>query len=78
MEKKQLEEAIREVSRDETVRAVVFSSNVPGVFCAGADLKERASMSDDEAELFVTRLRTLMSQVASLPAPTIAVAEGAR
>lgn len=72
----QLEDAARELSQDESVRAVVFSSAVPRVFCAGADLKERATMSDADAELFVARLRTLMSKIASIPAPTIAAMEG--
>lgn len=74
--KHQLERAVGEVSLDSSVRAIVFSSGVPGVFCAGADLKERASMSDSEAELFVTRLRALMNSIASIPAPTIAAVEG--
>ncbi|CBJ25863.1 enoyl-CoA hydratase [Ectocarpus siliculosus] len=73
----ELEDAVEAVSRDGSVRSVVLSSGVPGVFCAGADLKERAVMTKPEAELFVVRLRSLMSKVASIPAPTIAVAEGA-
>ncbi|CAM9940855.1 unnamed protein product, partial [Hapterophycus canaliculatus] len=72
----ELEEAVGKVARDESVRAVVLTSAVPGVFCAGADLKERATMSQSEAELFVVRLRSLMSEVASIPAPTIAAVEG--
>lgn len=58
------------------MRAVVFTSGVPKVFCAGADLKERAAMSLNEAEDFVCRLRKLMDSVANIPAPTIAAAEG--
>ena len=73
-----LEAAVQEISQDESVRAVVVSSGVPGVFCAGADLKERASMSQTEAELFVQRLRALMTAVAGIPAPTIAACEGER
>ncbi|CAM9743201.1 unnamed protein product, partial [Ectocarpus fasciculatus] len=71
----ELEEAVEAVSRDGSVRSVVLTSGVPGVFCAGADLKERAVMTKTEAEVFVVRLRSLMSKVASIPAPTIAVAE---
>lgn len=73
----ELEEAVSEVSNDTTVRAVVVSSGVSGVFCAGADLKERAGMSQGEAELCVNRLRMLMNAVAAIPAPTIAAVEGA-
>lgn len=54
----------------------MLTSALPGVFCAGADLKERASLSRRDAELFVVRLRSLMSKIASIPAPTIAAVEG--
>uniref|UniRef100_A0A3P9IAW0 Enoyl CoA hydratase domain containing 2 n=1 Tax=Oryzias latipes TaxID=8090 RepID=A0A3P9IAW0_ORYLA len=49
---------------DSAVRAVVFRSLVPGVFCAGADLKERALMNHTESDLFVHSLRSLMTQIA--------------
>jgi methylglutaconyl-CoA hydratase len=29
-------------------RALIITSDVPGIFCAGADLKERATLSMDE------------------------------
>ncbi|KAM9848787.1 enoyl-CoA hydratase domain-containing protein 2, mitochondrial-like isoform 2-T2 [Aulostomus maculatus] len=62
--------------RDSSVRVVVFRSLVPKVFCAGADLKERSLMSNAETELFVQDLRSLMTQIASLPMPTIAAMDG--
>ncbi len=62
---------------DPSVRAVVFRSSVPKVFCAGADLKERAQMSKSEVAAFVHGLRTAFSGIASLPMPTIASIEGA-
>ncbi|XP_054646481.1 enoyl-CoA hydratase domain-containing protein 2, mitochondrial isoform X2 [Dunckerocampus dactyliophorus] len=61
---------------DSAVRVLVFRSLVPGVFCAGADLKERALMDDRESDLFVHGLRGLMTQIASLPMPTIAAIDG--
>uniref|UniRef100_H2MIB0 Enoyl CoA hydratase domain containing 2 n=1 Tax=Oryzias latipes TaxID=8090 RepID=H2MIB0_ORYLA len=61
---------------DSAVRAVVFRSLVPGVFCAGADLKERALMNHTESDLFVHSLRSLMTQIAMLPSPTIAAIDG--
>lgn len=54
----------------------MLTSAVPGVFCAGADLKERSTMSIDESEGFVARLRALMSNLAGIPPPTIAAVEG--
>lgn len=73
---RQLEHALQELKCDESVRAIVLTSAVPGVFCAGADLKERSTMSIDESERFVTRLRALMSNLAGTPPPTIAAVEG--
>ncbi|XP_044883756.1 enoyl-CoA hydratase domain-containing protein 2, mitochondrial isoform X2 [Mauremys mutica] len=61
---------------DERIRVVVFKSEVKGVFCAGADLKERAQMNDTEVGHFVHRLRSLMDEIAALPMPTIAAIEG--
>ncbi|CAM9875009.1 unnamed protein product, partial [Discosporangium mesarthrocarpum] len=72
-----ISDALEDLSEDKTVRAVVVSSRVKGVFCAGADLKERALMPPDEVEPFVSSLRTLMSRFSSLPAPTIAAVDGA-
>ncbi|XP_061834265.2 enoyl-CoA hydratase domain-containing protein 2, mitochondrial [Nerophis lumbriciformis] len=61
---------------DSAPRVVVFRSLVPGVFCAGADLKERALMDDQQSDLFVHGLRDLMTHIASLPMPTIAAIDG--
>ncbi|XP_015666377.1 enoyl-CoA hydratase domain-containing protein 2, mitochondrial [Protobothrops mucrosquamatus] len=61
---------------DESIRAVIVKSKVKGVFCAGADLKERARMNDSEADHFVQRLRSLMDNIAALPMPSIAAIDG--
>lgn len=72
----QMFEVVDSLRQDNQVRVVVFHSEVRGVFCAGADLKERAQMSNTEAEHFVHRLRSLMSEIAALPMPTIAAIDG--
>ncbi|XP_030288518.1 enoyl-CoA hydratase domain-containing protein 2, mitochondrial isoform X2 [Sparus aurata] len=72
----QMRELVSTLSSDPAVRVVVFRSLVPGVFCAGADLKERAEMNNAESDLFVHGLRSLMTQIASLPMPTIAGMDG--
>ncbi|XP_077391168.1 enoyl-CoA hydratase domain-containing protein 2, mitochondrial [Festucalex cinctus] len=72
----QMRELVSMVSSDSTVRVLVFRSLVPGVFCAGADLKERALMNNEESDLFVHGLRSLMTQIALLPMPTIAAIDG--
>ncbi|XP_006126451.2 enoyl-CoA hydratase domain-containing protein 2, mitochondrial isoform X1 [Pelodiscus sinensis] len=68
--------ALESVRCDERIRVVVLKSEVKGVFCAGADLKERAQMNDVEVGHFVHRLRSLMDEIAALPMPTIAAIEG--
>ncbi|KAJ8277858.1 hypothetical protein GJAV_G00080940 [Gymnothorax javanicus] len=72
----QMRELVSILHHDSAVRVVVFRSAVPGVFCAGADLKERAQMTNAEAELFVHGLRSLMTAIAGLPMPTIAAVDG--
>uniref|UniRef100_A0A4W2DJA1 Enoyl-CoA hydratase domain containing 2 n=1 Tax=Bos indicus x Bos taurus TaxID=30522 RepID=A0A4W2DJA1_BOBOX len=72
----QLLEALAELREDRQVRVLIFRSGVKGVFCAGADLKEREQMSEAEVGLFVQRLRGLMTEIAAFPAPTIAAMDG--
>ena len=67
---------VEELQSSAMIRAVVLTSAVPKVFCAGADLKERKTMNIDEVADFVTGLRTTFSSWAALPMPTIAAIEG--
>ncbi|GBF92605.1 hypothetical protein Rsub_05219 [Raphidocelis subcapitata] len=74
---RELLEALETLRQERSTRCVIVRSAAPGVFCAGADLKERAAMTTSEAAETVSRLRALMSAVAALPMPTVAVLEGA-
>lgn len=69
--------AVNELHNDNVVRAIVVKSTVDKVFCAGADLKERATMPDSEVPLFVKKLRDSFHAVSKLPVPTIAAIDGA-
>lgn len=73
---KEFRAAIADVSIDTSARCVILKSEVPKVFCAGADLKERLAMPDNEISNFVTGLRDTMAAVANIPVPTIAAIEG--
>ncbi|XP_048671328.1 enoyl-CoA hydratase domain-containing protein 2, mitochondrial isoform X6 [Marmota marmota marmota] len=68
-------DALVRLREDQKVRVLLFRSGVKGVFCAGADLKEREQMSAAEVGVFVQRLRGLMNDIA-FPAPTIAAMDG--
>lgn len=69
-------EAVDVLKHDKNVRVVILRSLVQGVFCAGADLKERATMTQVETERFVNKLRTVLTQIEQLPMPTIAALDG--
>ncbi|XP_077812833.1 enoyl-CoA hydratase domain-containing protein 2, mitochondrial isoform X4 [Macaca mulatta] len=71
----ELLETLAQLREDRQVRVLLFRSGVKGVFCAGADLKEREQMSEAEVGVFVQRLRGLMNDIA-FPAPTIAAMDG--
>ncbi|KAL3640769.1 hypothetical protein CASFOL_015737 [Castilleja foliolosa] len=65
------------VNEDHTAKVMMICSSVPKVFCAGADLKERKTMSPYEVHDFVKSLRSTFSYLEALSIPTIAVIEGA-
>jgi enoyl-CoA hydratase/carnithine racemase len=70
-----LAEVCAELAADRGVRAIVLGA-AGRAFCVGADLKERAAMSD--ADLMAQRLvfRTAFGAVLALPQPVIAAVHG--
>ncbi|KAJ1662307.1 hypothetical protein IW140_005987 [Coemansia sp. RSA 1813] len=73
----QFRSALDEIRSDPQARVVVVRSSVPGVFCAGADLKERATMSPLEVEQFLYSMKMAFKELETLPQPTIAALDGA-
>ena len=71
-----LEQALEQLAADDSARVVVLRSALDH-FCAGADLKERKTMSTDDVRRFVPRLAGVCNGVAALPCPTIAAVRGA-
>ncbi|GAQ08089.1 methylglutaconyl-CoA hydratase, mitochondrial [Aspergillus lentulus] len=69
-------EEIHHESHPNKTRALIISSTVDGVFCAGADLKERKQMTPSETKSFLTSLRAVFSRLAALPIPSIACVSG--
>ncbi|XP_057286636.1 methylglutaconyl-CoA hydratase, mitochondrial-like isoform X1 [Pezoporus wallicus] len=74
---KMMSKAVDALKSDKKVRTVIFRSEVPGIFCAGADLKERAKMHSSEVSSFVSKTRATINEMANLPVPTIAAIDGA-
>lgn len=71
-----MSEAIEELKYKNNIRVLIIRSLVPGIFCAGADLKERAKMPAEEVGPFVGRLRSLLYDMQKIPFPTIAALDG--
>ncbi|XP_054880846.1 methylglutaconyl-CoA hydratase, mitochondrial isoform X2 [Poeciliopsis prolifica] len=69
--------AVEDIKKNNKVRSVILSSLVPGIFCAGADLKERAKMHQSEVGPFVSKARALITELDNLSVPTIAAIDGA-
>ncbi len=68
--------AIDTLGREDSARCVIVRS-AGKHFCAGADLKERRTMTLDEVREFVPRLAGVCNALAGLPMPTIAAVRGA-
>ncbi|OIW10343.1 hypothetical protein TanjilG_28094 [Lupinus angustifolius] len=64
------------IEQNSYTNVAIISSSVPGVFCAGADLKERRTMNEPEVKDFVNSLRSTFSFLEAVRVPTIAVIEG--
>nr|ACO10235.1 Methylglutaconyl-CoA hydratase, mitochondrial precursor [Caligus rogercresseyi] len=69
-------EIIDAVRFDKDVRVLIICSTTPGIFCAGADLKERAKMDPSEVAPFVSKARKLLGDIEALSVPTIAALDG--
>ncbi len=58
------------------VRTVILRSAVPGIFCAGADLKERATIKPEEVGPLVSKGRKMFGDFGNLPMPCIVALDG--
>ena len=71
-----LNDALQALAADAEARCLVVRS-AGKHFCAGADLKERKTMSLEDVRAFVPRLAAVCNGLAALPFPTIAAVRGA-
>jgi len=58
-------------------RLVIVTGSGTRAFCAGADLKERREMSDDEVRAQLQSYRTDLAWLSTCPVPTLAAINGA-
>ncbi|MDR3097525.1 MAG: enoyl-CoA hydratase/isomerase family protein [Paraburkholderia sp.] len=67
---------LQALSKDETVKVLVFASSGDKAFIGGADLKEMARLDAPQAEAFIRRLKGLCDALRTFPAPVIARIQG--
>ena len=72
----QLQEVTDMISLDADVRVVIFTGAGDKSFSAGADLKERKTLSETEVRRNVKAIRDAFNSIANLPQPTIAAVNG--
>ncbi len=75
----ELEEMVKKLLARSELRGLVFRSGKPGMFIAGADLRELGSAPQDpeRARALVKRGHDLIASLEKLPYPTVAAIEGA-
>ncbi len=66
----------RELSNDGSIRGVVITGAGNQAFCAGADLKERRAMSEDDVREHLLRHRSELSWIEPFPSPVVAAING--
>lgn len=72
----QFESALETIRWTRGVRALVLASTGGGSFCAGGDIREMASMSEDDARSYISLGKRCAHALESLPVPTIAALHG--
>ena len=72
----ELAQACAELAAAPEVRVVVFGAAGERAFCAGADLKERAGMTDADIMRQRPAIRAVFGAVLALPQPVIAAVHG--
>lgn len=68
--------AVDKISLNSIARVLIIRSLVSGVFCSGADLRERLKLTNTEVAATVSRLNSLASAIENVPIPTIAAIDG--
>lgn len=69
--------ALAALAEDESVACLVVTGAGDKAFCAGADLKERLTMTTDDTRAFLDHLNAFCDGLAAFRTPTIAAINGA-
>jgi methylglutaconyl-CoA hydratase len=74
---KDINEALDTLEHHPDIRVLIISGSGEKAFCAGADLKEREGMNDEEVIQTVSQIKQTINRVEALAFPTIAAINGA-
>lgn len=66
----------REAAADRALRAVILAGAGDKAFCAGADLKERRAMDEEDVRDFLPLYRATFGAIDRLPVPVVAALDG--
>ncbi len=69
-------DALEAIESDSRTRVVVVTGAGSKAFCAGADLKERRTMTEEQTRGFLRKLRLALTRLQDLDRPTIAAVNG--
>jgi len=69
-------ESIEYITNSKDIRLVILMSSTPGFFCSGANLKERATFTEQETRKFVSDARDSFHKFSLLKVPTICGIDG--
>jgi len=72
----QLQNVVNDIAKSQDVRIVIFTGAGEKAFSAGADLKERKTLNEQEVKRNVKAIRDVFNSIANLPQPTIAAVNG--
>ncbi|MYL28458.1 MULTISPECIES: enoyl-CoA hydratase-related protein [Halobacillus] len=73
----ELSEKIDRIQSRSDIRVVLLTGEGSKAFCAGADLKERSDMTEDEVVQTVRKIGDTLRQLEKIEVPTIALMNGA-
>lgn len=71
-----LQNAIEGLRFDAATRVIIITGAGEKAFCAGADLKERTTLTPMKVKEFIFTIRSLFSVIEDLPKPVIAAVNG--
>jgi enoyl-CoA hydratase/carnithine racemase len=71
-----LRQQVAECADDADLRVLILTATGDKAFCAGADLKERKTYSEEKTRTFVKSIGALTAELGRLPMPTLCAING--